>query len=148
MDKWLKKEINIKTKWADFLPSIRNDERYLEMFHTTGSRPAELFYDFIDDLEEKFEQDKYRVKEMMKDLNLPMTPNLTFESWCAVIKQHEGYNTLDHSNLEYMFNDVRIIACVILLLRTHYFSAISLWIDSNARMKNGGKRILRNCVNF
>ena len=86
---------------------IKQEDRYLAMFDVTGSRPAELFYDFISELEEKFDQDKQKVKEFMKDLNLPMTTALSFESWSAVIKQHANYSTLDHSNLELIFNDVR-----------------------------------------
>jgi len=107
MDRWMQKQINIKTKWAEFVKLISSEDRYRATFDATGSRPAELFYDFIYDLEEKFEQDKHKVKEFMKDLNLPMTPTLTFASWSAVIKQHDGYSGLDHSNLELLFNDVR-----------------------------------------
>jgi len=48
--------ISVRTKWIDFLETIKNEERYTAMIspQQTGSLASELFGDFVEDLYEKF----------------------------------------------------------------------------------------------
>ena len=64
-------KINFQSKWAEYYPSIQNDERYTTLAHTLiGSTPAELFYDYIDEFEEQFYQEKKHVMRWMSDNNV------------------------------------------------------------------------------
>eukprot|EP01122_Echinamoeba_exundans_P009068 TRINITY_DN3122_c0_g1_i1.p1 TRINITY_DN3122_c0_g1~~TRINITY_DN3122_c0_g1_i1.p1 ORF type:complete len:683 (-),score=167.76 TRINITY_DN3122_c0_g1_i1:599-2647(-) len=106
-NRWVKGEIQISTKWRDFVQKIRHEEGYKLMTVAAGSTPAELFYDFIDDLEKKFRDDKRRVKSMMKSLNLEMTSSLAFETWLTILKQHDDFAVLDQSNIHLMFTSLQ-----------------------------------------
>jgi hypothetical protein len=106
-NRWLKGEIQITTKWREFVQKIRHEEGYKLMTVAVGSTPAELFYDFIDDLEKKFRDDKRRVKNMMKSLNLEMTSSLAFETWLTILKQHDDFVVLDQANIHLMFSSIQ-----------------------------------------
>lgn len=49
-------EIKARTKWKDVYPLFRSDERYLNMLGNPGSNPLELFWDVLDELDQKLEK--------------------------------------------------------------------------------------------
>jgi len=109
MDKWVAGEINVKTKWNDFGKIIKNEERYIALLDASGndssSTPAELFYDFIDDLEERYQKDKKRVKEMMKDKGITPTPSMSYQQFCETLSSHDKFSVVDSSNLKILFEE-------------------------------------------
>lgn len=55
-------QIRAGTMWKDIYPSIENDERYTDLLGLEGSSPLDLFWDVVDDLDQKVE-DLQRVVE-------------------------------------------------------------------------------------
>jgi len=56
--------------WHNFLPLVSQDPRYLAMFHGTGSTPAELFYDYVTELHQKYMKEKRKVKNLARSLGV------------------------------------------------------------------------------
>jgi pre-mRNA-processing factor 40 len=108
--------INVRSKWKELLPLIERNDRYAAIVDADGSRPAELFYDFIEELEDKLDVDKKRAKDIMRDINLPMTLSMSYEAWCAVMKTHDGWKALDKANTRFLFEDVRLLVYYLPLL--------------------------------
>jgi len=71
----------------------------------SSSTPAELFYDFIDDLEERYQKDKKRVKEMMKDKGIIPTPSMSYQQFCEALSAHDKFSVVDSSNLKILYEE-------------------------------------------
>lgn len=61
-----KGELNAKTVWMQIHPLVKEDPRYLNMLGQPGSTPMELFWDLIEDLDERLYQDRKLVQDVMK----------------------------------------------------------------------------------
>lgn len=100
-------KITRKSKWSELLPEIKNDERYIELLSCSGSTPGELFYDFVEDLGIKFKKDKDKIRDIMKDVGISMTPTLTYEEWHEKVKEHPDFGSLKIASMESMFNELK-----------------------------------------
>eukprot|EP01127_Copromyxa_protea_P002338 TRINITY_DN1222_c0_g1_i11.p1 TRINITY_DN1222_c0_g1~~TRINITY_DN1222_c0_g1_i11.p1 ORF type:complete len:729 (+),score=141.56 TRINITY_DN1222_c0_g1_i11:35-2221(+) len=100
-------KIGIKTKWKQFRESIMTEERYLNLLgeEIDGSTPAELFYDVIADLEEKYEKDKSRLKKIMRDLSVVIDIETSLEGFLEKIQTHEDFEDINEANMELLFTD-------------------------------------------
>jgi pre-mRNA-processing factor 40 len=106
---WVSKKVNVKTRWKEFKPLIKNDPRYLTMIEDDieGSTPAELFYDLIEDLEERYHKDKKRIKEILKENQVIINPQITLESFIEAINKHDYFQFLDETNLKFIYTDLQ-----------------------------------------
>ncbi|KAH8832897.1 hypothetical protein DL96DRAFT_1704945 [Flagelloscypha sp. PMI_526] len=48
-------KLKARTKWKDIYPMIKNDDHYLDLLGNAGSNPLELFWDFVDELDQKLD---------------------------------------------------------------------------------------------
>jgi pre-mRNA-processing factor 40 len=48
-------KIRARSKWKDIYPSFSSDQRYLDLLGKPGSNPIELFWDVVDDLDQKLD---------------------------------------------------------------------------------------------
>jgi pre-mRNA-processing factor 40 len=62
------KLINAKTDWMEIYPHIKDDTRYQDMLGQPGSSPLDLFWDVVDELGERFYQQKRIVYDILKVL--------------------------------------------------------------------------------
>lgn len=56
--------------WFAFQPTLLSDSRYQALLSTTGSTPAELYYDFLSSMEAHFIKDKRKVKTVVRSIGL------------------------------------------------------------------------------
>ncbi|EIN06033.1 hypothetical protein PUNSTDRAFT_54329 [Punctularia strigosozonata HHB-11173 SS5] len=47
--------LKARTKWKQIYPSIKDDDRYLNILGNPGSNPLELFWDIVDDMDQKLD---------------------------------------------------------------------------------------------
>jgi pre-mRNA-processing factor 40 len=104
-----KGQITKRSTWSAFRPTIQNDNRFKAMLEPDieGSTPAEMFYDIVVDLEEKYERDMKRVKEILKDINLSLNPSITIDTFISKIDDHEYYEYVDEANVEPIFHELQ-----------------------------------------
>jgi hypothetical protein len=72
-----------------------------------GSTPAEMFYDIVVDLEEKYERDMKRVKEILKDVNFSLNPSITIDTFISKIDDHQYYEYVDEANVDPIFQELQ-----------------------------------------
>jgi len=72
-----------------------------------GSTPAELFYDLIEDLEERYHKEKKRVKEILKEAQIVIHAQFTYENFFEVVNKHEYFKLLDEANLIFLYSDLQ-----------------------------------------
>ncbi|KAJ7619887.1 hypothetical protein B0H17DRAFT_1113867 [Mycena rosella] len=63
-------EVKARTKWKDVYPLFRSDERYLGMLGNPGSNPLELFWDVVDELDQKLDKKIAVVEEAIGRYNV------------------------------------------------------------------------------
>eukprot|EP01097_Dermamoeba_algensis_P006001 TRINITY_DN3780_c0_g1_i2.p1 TRINITY_DN3780_c0_g1~~TRINITY_DN3780_c0_g1_i2.p1 ORF type:complete len:755 (-),score=262.22 TRINITY_DN3780_c0_g1_i2:188-2452(-) len=95
-----------RSKWRDFLNAIESEERYQNMIGQPGSTARELYGDFVEDLEERYQKDKKILKEVFKASNLVVTGKTSFEEFDAAIRLHEKYGPLNKNYLRFFFNEL------------------------------------------
>lgn len=111
MDHYLSGDITVKTRWKEYSKKVRNDQRYLDLIPAFGSTPAELFYDFIEDLEEKYQKDKKKIKELMEESSINIDSHTNFDEWRTKVNKTSHDNekfqsiTIDPSHLRILFDE-------------------------------------------
>lgn len=117
--------VHSETPWFEFLPLISSDPRYQAMLTTSGSTPAELYYDFVHGLRDEFAKERRKVKNVarsfgirilqhsqpsvgtthslstrttteLQNLTLEEAPKLDFSEWAHRIRNHTS-GIDDHS---------------------------------------------------
>jgi len=73
--------INVRTRWKNLLPLIKDDPRYLAIINQTGSTPRDLFDDKIEELETQFDEEKRKIKNYIKEKGFSFTTKTTFEEF-------------------------------------------------------------------
>eukprot|EP01132_Coremiostelium_polycephalum_P004852 gene4852-6048_t len=99
-DKFNKGELHALTRWKVFKTSIENEPSFQNLAsRTIGSTPLELFSDYKEELEIKYEKDYRRLKEIVKSVGFNYIPNqTTFESFQEAISKHEKTQTISPTN--------------------------------------------------
>lgn len=62
-------KIVARSKWKDVYPLFADDERYLNLLGNPGSNPLELFWDVVDNLDQKLDDKMSVVEEAIRNLN-------------------------------------------------------------------------------
>ncbi|KAI5118008.1 hypothetical protein M0805_008107 [Coniferiporia weirii] len=116
--------IRARGKWKDVYPTFAEDERYLTLLGNPGSNPIELFWDVVDNLDQKLDAKVALVEDALRnkpnkeaeDGGKPFDfgPETTEEEFRAAISAAQKYNE-DLRNIEerdlkdtydFMHNDV------------------------------------------
>lgn len=58
-------QLNAKSCWMQIYPLIKEDTRYISILGQPGSTPMELFWDFIEDLDERLYQDRKMIQNLL-----------------------------------------------------------------------------------
>ena len=109
-----------RSKWKDVYPLFSEDERYLNLLGTPGSNPLELFWDAVDNLDQKLEAKMAIAEEAIKNHNkevddknkaINFTPTTTKDEFIASIvearKYHENLQQLTEVDLDEVYHYVR-----------------------------------------
>ena len=69
------------TKWKHIHPSIKDDERYLNMLGQPGSTPLDLFWDIMEEIERELRLKRNLVMDIL-DVSYPSCFNPSNDSSC------------------------------------------------------------------
>jgi len=83
--------IKLETKWNQVVPDIQADPRYLSMIGVPGSTPHDIFDDFIVELQERYKDDRAKIKKWAKAKGLVITSSSTYEWFHDQMKDEDGY---------------------------------------------------------
>ncbi|RUS17869.1 hypothetical protein BC937DRAFT_89396, partial [Endogone sp. FLAS-F59071] len=96
--------INAKTKWMEVYPLMKDDERYKNILGQPGSTPLELFWDVIEELDDRFYQQKKVVYEVLKDTGFEVTTDTSYASFQAHVTSDERVAVVEPENLKLSFD--------------------------------------------
>ena len=69
-------DIRARSKWKHVYPKFSTDNRYLDMLGKPGSNPIELFWDVVDDLDQKLDAKIAIMEAVIKRHNTKLGPNV------------------------------------------------------------------------
>merc|ERR1712113_863812 len=87
-------KISSTSHWREVAKMVVDDERYMKMVGMSGSTPHDLFDDFIEDLGEKYKQDRALLKKMAKAKGVVITSTSTYGWFCDELRDEEGYDSI------------------------------------------------------
>ncbi|KAL4430456.1 hypothetical protein ABPG74_013306 [Tetrahymena malaccensis] len=93
-------EINHKTKWKNFVQTIRDAPEFLNMLDQPGSAPHELFEDQQDLLIDNHKAMKAEIKQHIKQSGMKVVADITYREFIEKMKLLSVFDTLE----EYLKN--------------------------------------------
>ncbi|KAG0044771.1 hypothetical protein BGZ83_009962 [Gryganskiella cystojenkinii] len=99
-------KLNARTTWMEIHPFVRDHPRYLEMLGQPGSTPMELFWDLVEDLDERLYQDRKLVQDVMKNIDYEIQPETSFEDFSSVISKQEKTSRISNEDLTLIFDQL------------------------------------------
>ena len=150
-------KIKPRTKWKQIYPSFANDERYLNILGNPGSNPLELFWDVVDNLDQKLESkiavaesaiNRYNERLMDEDggtnskgdkPGFKVGPETSEDAFLDIIKADEDADVkkMNLNELKEIFHSVSLltsfIACFFLTLLQMHEAVLKQYADEKRR---------------
>jgi pre-mRNA-processing factor 40 len=101
-------KIKAGTKWQDFRASIMDDERFLNFIGTPGSTVLEMFWDVVEDNEDKLRSKRGVVLDVLESARFEMTTETTLEEFLGIMREHSSTQNFDEDDLKMIYE--RLIA--------------------------------------
>ncbi|KAG0236940.1 PRP40 pre-mRNA processing factor 40 [Actinomortierella wolfii] len=99
-------KVNARTEWSQVYPSLKDDARYQDILGQPGSTPQELFWDLIEDLDEKLYQDRKLVQEVLKTIDYEIVPETTFDEFYAKVQPQERLQSITKEDMQLIFDQL------------------------------------------
>ena len=96
-------KVTAATRWQDFHPLIRDDERYLNLLGTSGSRPLELFWDAVEEEERKVRSLRNAAMDILEDLRYELTLDSTLEEFTKLMRGDARMSQVNDYDLPIIF---------------------------------------------
>ncbi|KAK6116019.1 hypothetical protein DH2020_008288 [Rehmannia glutinosa] len=94
-----------KTHWRDYCQ--KDSEAYEAVAsNTSGSTPKDLFEDVAEELEKKYDEDKARIKDALKQERITIASTWTFEDFKSSIEESIGSPSVSDINLQLVYEDL------------------------------------------
>ncbi|KAI8346809.1 hypothetical protein B0O80DRAFT_222600 [Mortierella sp. GBAus27b] len=101
-----KGSLNAKSCWMQIHPLIKEDSRYLDILGQPGSTPMELFWDLIEDLDERLYQDRKMIQDLLKNDDYDIQPETTFDAFNGAISKHERVTSISTEDRKLIFDQL------------------------------------------
>ncbi|XP_071941399.1 pre-mRNA-processing factor 40 homolog B-like [Antedon mediterranea] len=102
-----KGQINSLSSWMSLYPIISADKRFHSMLGNPGSTPLDLFKFAVDDLKARFSDERRIIKDILRDKNMIVEVETSFENFATAVSQDKRATTLDAGNIKQAFNSLR-----------------------------------------
>eukprot|EP00095_Tigriopus_kingsejongensis_P002696 maker-scaffold1646_size32207-snap-gene-0.9 protein:Tk02696 transcript:maker-scaffold1646_size32207-snap-gene-0.9-mRNA-1 annotation:"pre-mrna-processing factor 40-like protein a" len=90
--------------WVELYPTISGDLRFSNMLGQPGSTPLDLFKFYVEDLKSRYYVEKKTIKDILKEKNVDITTETTFEDFATVVCEDKRSATLDAGNVKLTYN--------------------------------------------
>lgn len=116
-------KIKARSKWRQVYPTFASDERYLNLLGKPGSNPLELFWDIVDQLDQKLDAKIATAEECIRRVEVPnespedaakvlvVTAQSTLEEFVERVRRDpESGRKLNEEDLQEVFRCVSFFA--------------------------------------
>ncbi|KAF9140820.1 hypothetical protein BGX30_005944 [Mortierella sp. GBA39] len=99
-------QLNAKSCWMQIHPLIKDDARYTSILGQPGSTPMELFWDLIEDLDERLYQDRKMIQNLLSNMDYQVQPETTFDEFQAAVSKQEKAADILTEDLKLIFEQL------------------------------------------
>ncbi|KAF9902086.1 hypothetical protein EC991_005292 [Linnemannia zychae] len=99
-------QLNARSCWMQIHPLIKEDPRYISILGQPGSTPMELFWDLIEDLDERLYQDRKMIQNVLTSMDYQVQPETTFDKFQAVVSKQEKAADILTEDLKLIFEQL------------------------------------------
>ncbi|ESN94438.1 hypothetical protein HELRODRAFT_107767 [Helobdella robusta] len=92
--------------WMDLYSIISLDPRFTQMLGQSGSTPLDLFKFYVEELKSRFHDEKKVIKDILKEKNLEVEADTTFEEFAKWLMYDKATFSLDAGNIKLTFNSL------------------------------------------
>lgn len=96
----------VTKQWRDFVELIQTEDAYTEMIGLSGSTPHDLFDDFIEDLNEKYKEDRARIKKLAKSKGIVVSSTSSYEWFHDQLKGEDGFDQIEELHASMVFESL------------------------------------------
>eukprot|EP00927_Polykrikos_kofoidii_P053731 TRINITY_DN48292_c0_g1_i1.p1 TRINITY_DN48292_c0_g1~~TRINITY_DN48292_c0_g1_i1.p1 ORF type:complete len:641 (-),score=193.53 TRINITY_DN48292_c0_g1_i1:95-1888(-) len=101
-----KNEIKMSTQWRDVANMVKDDPRYIAMIGQSGSTPHDHFEDLLEELGEKYKEDRAKIKKLAKEKGIVITSSSAYEWFHDQLKMEEAFLNIEEENRKMMFDSL------------------------------------------
>ncbi|KAL0545547.1 hypothetical protein IC582_015433 [Cucumis melo] len=95
-----------KTFWRDYCLKVKELPQYQAVAsNTSGSTPKDLFEDVLEELENKYHEEKTQIKDVVKAAKITITSSWTFDDFKAAIEE-SGSLAVSDINFKLVYEDL------------------------------------------
>mmetsp|Transcript_57049 Transcript_57049/g.137918 ORF Transcript_57049/g.137918 Transcript_57049/m.137918 type:complete len:573 (+) Transcript_57049:92-1810(+) len=98
--------IKMTTHWRDLSQTIQDEPGYLNLLPQSGATPHDLFDDFIDELNERYKEDRAKIKKWGKAKGLVVTSTSTAEWFHEQLQGEEGFLQIPEEHRRLVFDSL------------------------------------------
>lgn len=97
-------KLNSLSKWSMLYHDISADSRFEAMLSQplNGSTPLDLFKFYVEELKERYEDEKQVIRDILKAANFNITPTTEFSEFVTILSQDPRSGRLDSGNVKLM----------------------------------------------
>lgn len=92
--------------WSALYPTISADLRFESTLLQSGSTALDLFKFYVEDLKNRYYEDRHTIREILEDLKVYVTTNTTFEQLQQWVKSDERGKHVDAGNMKLCYNSL------------------------------------------
>lgn len=97
-------KIKAGTLWADVLPAIESDARYISMLGQSGSAPIEIFWDMLEEEERALRSIRNDVYDVLEDQRFEITKETSFTKFQKEMAGDDRTRKIPQDTLKLLFD--------------------------------------------
>lgn len=105
-DEYEKDKISLDSTWRDFVSGVQEELAYTDLIGLEGATPHELFDDYVEELNDKYKEDRAKIKKFAKNKGLVVTSTSTVEWFHEQLQGEEGYEKISKTNRTAVFDSL------------------------------------------
>ncbi|BGP62244.1 U1 snRNP protein [Rhodotorula toruloides] len=96
-------QITAGATWKSAYPLFHHDERYLALLGQPGSSPLDLFWDVVDELDIRAEEDQLLIETVAKEKGMVVKEETTEEEFAKALEGDERVEKMDYGAIKATF---------------------------------------------
>lgn len=97
-------KIRAGSKWTDFYPHIKDDERYIAIINNSGSSAMDFFWDVVEEEDRMLRTKKNHALDVLEEQRHEMDINTTLQDFTAVMATDKRTSDFDEHDLSTIYD--------------------------------------------
>merc|ERR1712187_491432 len=96
-------KMTMDTTWRNYVPSVVDANVYTALIGLEGSTPHDIFDDFIEELNDRYREDRAKIKKCAKAKGLVVTSTSTYDWFHSELQGEDGFEQISKANRHSVF---------------------------------------------